>query len=86
MRMYYISNNLNISQTSDNRHVETEMERGTLNTWLELNKLSLKVDKTRLMIFDQSQKKISKPNTKSNYLNITNTDTFDVLLLHYINI
>ena len=36
-----------------------------ITTWLESNKLSLNIDKTKAMLFHQPQKKISKPTLKS---------------------
>ena len=37
-----------------------------ITTWLETNKLSLNIDKTKAMLFYPSQKKITKPTLKIN--------------------
>ena len=37
-----------------------------ITKWLESNKLSLNIDKTKAMLFHQPQKKISKPTLKIN--------------------
>ena len=42
------------------KHINAELEK--VNTWLKLNKLSLNVQKTKLMVFHRKQKKVSEVN------------------------
>ena len=52
--------NINNTNTMINKYISH------ITTWLETNKLSLNIDKTKAMLFQPPQKKISQPTYKIN--------------------
>ena len=62
------------------RDINNELEKNTL--WLKMNKLSLNVQKARLMIFHRRQKQINKLNISINSTDIENVESFNFLGLH----
>ena len=54
-----------------------------ITTWLESNKLSLNIDKTKAMLFHQPQKKISKPTLKINEKIIEFVPNFNFLGMNF---
>ena len=62
------------------RDINNELEKITL--WLKMNKLSLNVQKTKLMIFHRKQKQISELNIAINDTDIERVESFDFLGLH----
>ena len=61
--------------------VETEInnELEKINLWLKLNKLSLNIKKTKLMIFHRKQKKIKDINISIDNVQIERVNTFNFL-------
>ena len=62
------------------RDINNELEKITL--WLKLNKLSLNVQKTKLMIFHKRQKQINELNISINGTDIERVESFNFLGLH----
>ena len=62
------------------RDINNELEKITL--WLKLNKLSLNVQKTKLMIFHRRQKQINELNISINGTDIERVESFNFLGLH----
>ena len=62
------------------RDINNELEKITL--WLKMNKLSLNVQKTKLMIFHRRQKQINELNISINGTDIERVDSFNFLGLH----
>ena len=56
------------------RDINNELEKITL--WLKMNKLSLKVQKIKFMIFHRKQKQISELNIAINDTNIERVESF----------
>ena len=65
----------------DPEGVETEInnELEKVNLWLKLNKLSLNIKKTKLMIFHRKQKKIKDINISIDNVQIERVNTFNFL-------
>ena len=65
----------------DQECVETEInnELEKVNLWLKLNKLSLNIKKTKLMIFHRKQKKITDINISIDNVQIERVNTFNFL-------
>ena len=57
--------------------INNELER--VNIWLKLNKLSLNIKKTKLMIFGRKQKKINEINVSIDNVQIERVHTFNFL-------
>ena len=57
--------------------INNELER--VNLWLKLNKLSLNINKTKLMIFHRKQKKIKDINISIDNVQIERVNTFNFL-------
>ena len=57
--------------------INNELER--VNVWLKLNKLSLNIKKTKLMIFHRKQKKIKDKNISIDIVQIERVNTFNFL-------
>ena len=55
---------------------QLNMELNNVSRWLNLNKLSLNVKKTKAMAFHMPQKKIIQPNIQINGSNIEFVDNF----------
>ena len=55
---------------SNNFEIEINVELQKVSMWLKLNKLSLNLDKTKLMIFHRQQKKVKELNITINDTNI----------------
>ena len=62
------------------RDINNELEKITL--WLKMNKLSLNVQKTKLMIFHSRQKQINELNISINGTDIERVESFNFLGLH----
>ena len=62
------------------RDINNELEKITL--WLKLNKLSLNVQKNKLMIFHRRQKQINELNISINGTDIERVESFNFLGLH----
>ena len=62
------------------RDINNELEKITL--WLKMNKLSLNVQKTKLMIFHTRQKQINERNISINDTDIERVESFNFLGLH----
>ena len=62
------------------RDINNELEKITL--WLKMNKLSLNVQKTKLMIFHRRQKQINELNISINGTDIERVESFNFLGLH----
>ena len=60
--------------------INNELEKITL--WLKMNKLSLNVQKTKLMIFHRRQKQINELNISINGTDIERVESFNFLGLH----
>ena len=65
----------------DQRRIESEInnELARVNIWLKLNKLSLNIKKTNLMIFGRKQKKIKEINISIDNVQIERVHTFNFL-------
>ena len=50
-----------------------------INIWLKVNKLSLNVQKTKLMIFHRKQKHIQNLNISINGINVDRVESFNFL-------
>ena len=62
------------------RDINNELEKITI--WLKMNKLSLNVQKTKLMIFHRRQKQINELNISINGTDIERVESFNFLGLH----
>ena len=62
------------------RDINNELEKITL--WLKMNKLSLNVQKTKLMIFHRRQKRMNELNISINGTDIERVESFNFLGLH----
>ena len=62
------------------RDINNDLEKITL--WLKMNKLSLNVQKTKLMIFHRRQKQINELNISINGTDIERVESFNFLGLH----
>ena len=62
------------------RDINNELEK--INLWLKMNKLSLNVQKTKLMIFHRRQKQINELNISINGTDIERVESFNFLGLH----
>ena len=58
-------------------HINSELDK--ISDWLKTNKLSLNVNKTKMMLFYQPQRKVDIPKLKMNNTEITIVDEFDFL-------
>ena len=58
-------------------HINSELDK--ISDWLKTNKLSLNVNKTKMMLFYQPQRKVDIPKLKINNTEITIVDEFDFL-------
>ena len=69
----------------DQNCTETEInnELENVNFWLKHNKLSLKAQKTKLMVFHQKQKKFNEIHLSINTMPIEQVPTFNFLCMHY---
>ena len=56
-------------------HINSELDK--ISDWLKTNKLSLNVNKTKMMLFYQPQRKVDIPKLKMNNTEITIVDEFD---------
>ena len=65
----------------DQRRIESEINNKLerVNIWLKLNKLSLNIKKTKLMIFGSKQKKIKEIYNSIDYVHIERVHTLDFL-------
>ena len=65
----------------DPRRMESEInnELERVNIWLKLNKLSLNIKKTKLMIFGRKQKKIKEINVSIDNVQIERVHIFNFL-------
>ena len=71
-------NSFNININADiNDDINAELIK--ITDWLNANKLSLNVTKTKFMVFHQPRKKFKMPNLKLNDFQIENVDTFNFL-------
>ena len=59
------------------RDINSELEK--VNTWLKLNKLSLNVQKTKLMVFHRKQKQVDEINVQINGTQIERVESFNFL-------
>ena len=64
---------------SNNFEFEINAELQKVNMWLKKNKLSLNMNKTKLMIFNRQQKKIKELNITINGTNIKRVQSFNFL-------
>ena len=62
-----------------NREKDINTELKKVNTWLELNKLSLNAQKTKLMIFHRKQKQVDEINVQINGTQIERVESFNFL-------
>ena len=59
------------------KYINAELEK--VNTWLKLNKLSLKVQKTKFMVYHRKQKKVSEVNVANDNTVIERVQSFKFL-------
>ena len=64
---------------SNNYEIEINAELQKVSLWLKRNKLSLNLDKTKLMIFHRQQKRVKKFNIIINDTNIERVQSFNFL-------
>ena len=62
---------------NDIQHINSELDN--ISNWLKINKLSLNVQKTKMMIFHEYQRKVKTPKLKICESEITCVDSFDFL-------
>ena len=62
---------------NDVQHMNSELNN--LSDWLKINKLSLNVQKAKMMIFHKYQRKVKAPKVKICESEITCVDSFDFL-------
>ena len=54
-------------------------ELGKINEWLEINKLSLNINKSRYMLFHRPNKRVNAPTLQISNTNITKVNEFNFL-------
>ena len=64
---------------SNNFEIEINAELQKVSLWLKKNKLSLNLDKTKLMIFHRQQKRVKELNIIINDTNIERVQSFNFL-------
>ena len=64
---------------SNNFEIEINAELQKVSLWLKKNKLSLNLDKTKLMIFHRQQKRVKELNITINDTNIERGQSFNFL-------
>ena len=74
-----LSATLSIFGTGNSMVDNINSELSGVNDWLQLNKLSLNINKTKAMIFHNPQKKVDKINIKLNDIDIEFVDQFNYL-------
>ena len=67
----------NFTQQNLNKEINSEIEKN--NTWLKVNRLSLNLQKTKLMIFHRKQKHIQNINIVINAMHIETVESFNFL-------
>ena len=67
----------NFTQQNLNKEINCEIEK--INTWLKVNRLSLNLQKTKLMIFHRKQKHIQNINIVINGMHIERVESFNFL-------
>ena len=67
----------NFTQQNLNKEINCEIEK--INTWLKVNRLSLNLQKTKLMIFHRKQKHIQHINIVINGMHIERVESFNFL-------
>ena len=67
----------NFTQQNLNKEINCEIEK--INTWLKVNRLSLNLQNTKLMIFHRKQKHIQNINIVINGLHIERVESFNFL-------
>ena len=67
----------NFTQQNINKKINNEIEK--FNTWLKVNRLSLNLQKTKLMIFHRKQKHIQNINIVINGMHIERVESFNFL-------
>ena len=67
----------NFTQQNLNKEINCEIEK--INTWLKVNRLSLNLQKTKLMIFHRKQKHMQNINIVINGMHIERVESFNFL-------
>ena len=70
-------NSENFTQQNLNKEINCEIEK--INTWLKVNRLSLNLQKTKLMIFYRKHKHIQNINIVINGMHIERVESFNFL-------
>lgn len=74
-----LSTTLNVNSSIDDVTETINRELQKICVWLQVNELSLNVDKSKLMIFHHSNKKVNKPHLLMNDIPITQVSSFNFL-------
>ena len=71
-----LSTNLDLGD--NNFHTIINRELDNINCWLQVNELSLNVEKSRFMVFHQTGKVINIPEIKINNIEVKHVDNYNI--------